>query len=101
MVATMLKTPLEDLLQSEEAIMIAYTPALIVYKTALVEAQEVNDAAKAQEILQAAFRTDVRSIVAEARLMSGGALDPLHLFRSLNVRDQLIKERGKSVATGL
>ena len=95
------KDPLEDLLQSVEAIMISYAQALLIDRTALHAAQQQNDTVKSQELLQAAFRTDVRSIVAEARLMSGGALDPLHLFRSLNVRDQLIKERGKSVATGL
>ncbi len=95
------KDPLEDLLQSVEAIMISYAQALLIDRTALNTAQQQNDTVKSQEILQAAFRTDVRSIVAEARLQSGGALDPLYLFRSLKVRDQLIKERGKSVATGL
>ncbi len=55
-----------------------------------------------QEILQDTFRTDVRSLVAEARLRSGGALDPLKLFRSLKVREQLAKERGHmTIATGL
>jgi len=40
--------------------------------------------------------------VAEARLRAGGALDPLALYRSGKVREQLIKERGaKTVATGL
>jgi len=96
------KDPLEDLLQSVEAIMIAYTQALIVDRKKLNEAQQRNDVAIAQEILQNAFRTDVRSIVAEARLRNGGALEPLQLFRTMKVRDQLIKERGsKTVATGL
>jgi L-rhamnose isomerase/sugar isomerase len=95
------KDPLEDLLQSVEAIMISYAQALLVDRTSLNAAQEQNDTVKCQEILQSAFRTDVRSIVAEARLQSGGALDPLQLFRSLKVREQLIKERGKSVASGL
>jgi len=96
------KDPLEDLLQSVEAIMIAYAQALLVDRSALVAAQEANDVAKAQEILQAAFRTDVRSLVAEARLQAGGALHPLDLYRSLHVRNELIKERGaKTVATGL
>ena len=96
------KDPLEDLLQSVEAIMIAYTQALIVDKTALVEAQDTNDAAKAQEVLQAAYRTDVRPIVAEARLRTGAALKPIELFRSLKIRQQLTNERGqKNIATGL
>ena len=96
------KDPLEDLLQSIEAIMIAYTQALLINTNELKQAQEANDVAKAQEILQAAYRTDVRSLIAEARLRVGGALEPLQLFRSLKVREQLIKERGKkTVATGL
>ena len=96
------KDPLEDLLQSVEAIMIAYTQALIVDRVALKEAQLKNDVARAQEILQDSFRTDVRPLVAEARLRAGGALDPIGLFRKLEVRQELIKERGfETVATGL
>ena len=97
-----IKDPLEDLLQSIEAIMIAYAQALIVDTNALKDAQSVNDVVKVQEILQAAFRIDVRPLVAEARIQSGGALQPIQLFRSLKLREQLIKERGVvTVATGL
>lgn len=96
------KDPLEDLLQSIEAIMLSYAQALIVDRKALVAAQESNDVTGAQEILQNAFRTDMRPIVAEARLRSSGALQPLTLFRELKVRESLIKERGlKTIATGL
>jgi L-rhamnose isomerase / sugar isomerase len=96
------KDPLEDLLQSVEAIMIAYAQSLLVDRKKLSEAQQNNDVVAAQEILQAAFRTDVRAIVAEARLRSGGAINPMHVFRNLKVREQLIKQRGtKTVATGL
>lgn len=96
------KDPLEDLLQSVEAIKIAYAQALLVDTKALVKAQEANDVVQAQEILQHAYRTDVRPLVAEARLQSGGALQPLALFREQKVREGLIKERGqKTVATGL
>ena len=97
-----LKDPLEDLLQSVEAIQVAYAQALLVDTAALKAAQENNDVTAAQEILQTAYRTDVRPLVAEARLQAGGALQPLQLFRSLKVREQLVKQRGsKSVATGL
>jgi L-rhamnose isomerase/sugar isomerase len=96
------KDPLEDLLQSVEAIMITYAQALLVDRKKLVDAQNSNDVVTAQEILQQAFRTDVRALVAEARLRSGGALDPLAIYRGEKVRDNLIKERGsKTVATGL
>ena len=96
------KDPLEDLLQSVEAIKIAYAQALLVNTKALGAAQESNDVVSAQEILQNAYRTDTRSLVAEARLRAGGALQPLQFFRSLKVRENLIRERGRqSVATGL
>ena len=61
-----------------------------------------TDVVTAQEILQEAYRTDVRPLVAEARLRAGGALQPIDFFRQQKVRENLIKERGlKTVATGL
>ncbi len=96
------KDPLEDLLQSVEGIMLAYAQALSVDRVALQKAQAESDVTAAQEILQNAFRTDLRPLVAEARLRAGAALAPLDLFRQLNVRQELIKSRGlKTVATGL
>jgi L-rhamnose isomerase/sugar isomerase len=96
------KDPLEDLLQSVEAILIAYAQALLVDAASLQAAQHGNDVVTAQEILQHAFRTDLRPLVAEARLRSGAALQPLKLFREAKIREQLVKERGvHSVATGL
>ena len=96
------KDPLEDLLQSVEAIMNAYAQSLIIDRKKLIEAQNNNDVVVAQELLQQAFRTDVRALVAEARLRAGAALNPLELFRSEKVRVNLIKERGsKTTATGL
>ncbi|GAB3725527.1 sugar isomerase [Spirosoma lituiforme] len=96
------KDPLEDLLQSVEAIQLAYAQALLVDRDALEDAREANDPVRAQEILQDAFRTDVRPLVAEARRRAGASLNPLGLYRQLDVRQQLIGERGaKTVATGL
>jgi len=97
-----LKDPIEDLLQSVQAIKIAYAQALLIDKAALSAAQKNNDVSLAQEILQTAYRTDVRPLVAEASLRNGGALDPVKTYRALKVRENLVKERGlKTVATGL
>ncbi|WP_426789839.1 TIM barrel protein [Sphingobacterium sp. WOUb80] len=97
-----LKDPLVDLLQSVEAIKIAYAQALLVDRKALKQAQQSNDIVKAQEILQGAFRTDVRPLVAESRLRRGAALNPVQLFNEEDLRAKLIEERGiNSVATGL
>ena len=96
------KDPLEDLIQSLEAIQEAYAKALLIDQKALKAAQANNDVVKCQEILQGAYRTDVRPLLEKARLNTGGAISPIDAYRSLAVRDQLIKERGKhTVATGL
>lgn len=96
------KDPLEDLLQSVEAILLAYAQSLLVDRQSLQQAQQENDVAKAQEILQDAFRTDCRPLLAEARLRAGGALHPLRLFRDMQIRRTLTEQRGvHTVATGL
>ena len=96
------KDPLEDLLQSVEALMLAYAQALCVDRGALTAAQERNDAVAAQEILQDVFRTDLRPLLAEARLRKGAALHPLHFFREKKLRDALVQERGTlNISTGL
>lgn len=96
------KDPLEDLIQSLEAIQEAYVKALLVNQNALRTAQLENDVVKCQEILQGAFRTDVRPLLAAARLKTGGAISPINSYRNLKVREGLIKERGtNTIATGL
>jgi L-rhamnose isomerase / sugar isomerase len=96
------KDPLEDLLQSVEAIKIAYAQALIINRAALEKAQQENDVTLAQEILQNAYRTDVRPLLAQARLQSGAALNPVAFYRENNIRKELIRQRGaKTFSTGL
>lgn len=97
-----IKDPLEDLIQSTEAVSIAHAQAILVDRDALAAAQLANDAAGAQQILQSAFRTDVRPLVAEARRRVGAAIDPLGVYRSIGYRRQMIERRGAdTVATGL
>jgi L-rhamnose isomerase/sugar isomerase len=97
-----IKDPLEDLIQSTEAVCIAYAQALLVDRSLLAEAQDRNDATAAQEALQDAFRVDVRPLIAEARRRNGGAIDPLGAYREIGYRQARIEERGlASVATGL
>ncbi|WP_439487400.1 sugar isomerase [Algoriphagus sp.] len=97
-----LKDPMEDLIQSVQAIKLAYAQALLVDSKSLEAAQETHDVTGAQEILQDAYRTDLRPLLAEAIRRSGGAIDPIGAFRNLKVRESLINERGlKSIASGL
>ena len=97
-----IKDPLEDLMQSLEAIKIAYAQALLINRPALEIARADSDVVRCQEIFQKAFRTDVRPLLAEARRSSGGAIDPLGFYRQMTIRKNLIKERGMySIASGL
>jgi L-rhamnose isomerase/sugar isomerase len=97
-----LKDPIEDLIQATDALHIALAQALCLDRTALAEAQRQNDPALAQDILHRAYRTDVRPLVAEARLRNGAAIDPLATYRAAGYRAAKIAERGASTAaTGL
>ncbi|UWX55530.1 sugar isomerase [Maribacter litopenaei] len=97
-----IKDPLEDLIQSLEAIQEAYAKAMLIDQNKLREAQAAHDVALCQEIIQSAYRIDVRPLLEKARLARGGALSPIQTYRNLKVRETLIKERGlHSVASGL
>ncbi|MGB3467586.1 MAG: sugar isomerase [Cyclobacteriaceae bacterium] len=97
-----LKDPIEDLLQSTEAILIAYAQALLLDFDGLENARLENDAVRAQQILQDSFRTDVRPLVNEAVKQNEGCLSPIGFYRTNDIRQKLKKERGdSSVATGL
>ena len=81
-----LKDPIEDLLQTVDALQTAYAQALLVDAVALAAAQDANDVVMAERCLQTAFRTDVAPLVAEARRRRGAALDPVGAFRASGYR---------------
>ena len=96
------KDPLEDLIQALESISQAYAKSLLVDRKKLNQCQLEGDVVGAQEILQDAFLTDVRSLVREARIQSGGEADPLEYYRREKIREKRILQRGKnSQASGL
>jgi L-rhamnose isomerase/sugar isomerase len=97
-----LKDPLEDLIQSIENIQIALAKSLCLDRKKLALAQEHNDIALCEQVLLDAYLTDMRPLVAEARLRSGGMANPLSSFRDERIREKLIGERGsQSKASGL
>lgn len=97
-----IKDPLEDLLQSVEAILLAYAQALCIDREALENARENNDASMAQEILQDAYRIDLRPLLQEARRLNQNAIAPIKFYRDANIRKTLIEKRGLlTQATGL
>ncbi|CAN5396113.1 L-rhamnose catabolism isomerase [soil metagenome] len=96
------KDPLEDLLHSVESIQLGYAQSLILNRSELRKARQVNDVTWTQEIIQDAFRTDLRPLLRESRIRSGAAANPIQLYRALGVRKKLIDERGSdAAATGL
>ncbi len=96
------KDPLEDLIQALESISQAFAKSLLVDRVKLSQYQLEGDVVGAQEILQDAFLTDVRSLVREARIQSGGEADPLDYYRREKIREKRILQRGKnSQASGL
>ncbi len=71
-----LKDPLEDMIQATDQIQVTVAQAALLDYAALEAAQDDNDPAIAAEVLQRAFRSDVRPIVAEARRRNGAADRP-------------------------
>ena len=85
--------PIESLMQSAMEIGRAYAQALLIDRAALHDMQDANDALAAHRLLKAGFITDVSPILAEARLRSGGALDPIATYRASGYRAAKLKER--------
>jgi L-rhamnose isomerase/sugar isomerase len=96
------KDPIEDLIQALESISQAYAKSLLVDRSKLTMCQLEGDVVGAQEVLQDAFLTDVRPLVREARIQSGGEAEPLAFYRREKIREKLIAKRGKDAqASGL
>ncbi len=97
-----LKDPLEDLMQATDQVQVTIAQALLVDRDELAQAQDANDPALAAEVIQAAYRSDVRPIVAEARRRNHAALAPLATYRRIGYRAAAVEARGESsVASGL
>lgn len=88
-----LKDPIEALLQSVVALQNAYARATLVDRALLHQSQEANDVMLAERALTEAYETDVRPLTAQARIDSGGALDPIRTFRESGYRDDVARER--------
>ena len=96
-----LTDPVESLMMSAIEVNRAFIQAHLVDRQALTEAQEKCDPLMALSILKQAFVTDVSPILARARELSGGAIDPVAAYRASNYRKHKAEERparAKSVA---
>lgn len=96
------KDPLEDLLQSIDAILESFAKALLIDQKALHQAQQYNDVVMCQELLQNAFKTDVRPLIRQMRLRKGGALNTVQVYRKTKQRQIRIQQRGaNALSSGL
>ena len=85
--------PIESLMVSATEVQRAYTQALLVDREALAGYQSENDPLMALRTLKQAFTTDVEPILAMARSRSGGALDPVEVYRASGYRAEKAEER--------
>ncbi len=85
--------PIESLMISAVEVQRAYAQALLVDRPRLAACQEANDALMASETLKTAFRTDVSSLLAEARRLRGGAIDPVGAYRASGYRARVARDR--------
>ena len=84
---------IEAMIQSVLNIQMAYGKALLVDRTALRTAQEAGDVLGAYRVLQAAYETDVRPLLSEARIRLGIDPDPIAAFRSSGYAERVARER--------
>ncbi len=92
--------PIESLMVSATEVQRAYAQALLVDRAALHGAQDGNDALMATTLLKRGFRTDVEPILAMARYLAGGAIDPVATYRASGYRAQVAAVRPKASGAG-
>ncbi|GMU93235.1 MAG: L-rhamnose isomerase [Candidatus Hydrogenedentota bacterium] len=88
-----LKPKIEEMIQSVVNCQTAYARALLVDRKALRAAQQKGDIVAAEEILQAAYQTDVRPLLAEVRTEMGLDPDPLRAYRASGYAEKIKRER--------
>jgi L-rhamnose isomerase/sugar isomerase len=93
--------PIESLMTSAIELLRANVQALLVDRAALADCQERNDALMALQTLKQAFTTDVSPILATARLRSGGAIDPVAVYRASHYRKRKAEERPAAARPGV
>lgn len=89
--------PIESLMVSAIEVVRAYVQAHLVDRIKLEEAQKNGDAISALSTLKAAFTTDVSAILATARTRSGGAIEPVKVYRESGYRVEKHKERPSQI----
>jgi L-rhamnose isomerase / sugar isomerase len=84
---------IEAMIQSVLNVQTAYVKALLVDRQALRQAQEAGDVLGGYRILQAAYETDVRPLLAEFRSRQGIDPEPIAAFRTSGYAERVATER--------
>ena len=88
-----IKPKVEAMIQSVVNVQVAYARALLIDRKKLLEAQIAGDTVVAEETLLAAFRTDVRPLLAAVREEMGLDPDPLVTYRASGYYEKICAER--------
>lgn len=98
-----LKNKIAEMIQSLVALQTSYAKALLVNQTALTAAREADDLIAAEEIIKAAFATDVRPLLWKVRsdLNLPNPADPVRGFVESGYIEQKAEERGIGGGAGL
>jgi L-rhamnose isomerase / sugar isomerase len=91
---------IEAMIQSVTNVQTAYAKAQLVDRPALRRAQEGGDVLGAYRVLQEAYETDVRPLLAEFRVRQGLNPDPIMAFRASGYAEKVARERGTSTTSG-
>ena len=78
----------------------AYAKALLVPRAQLAEAQAAGDVLGAHHMLNDAYRTDVRPLLAQVREELGVPADPIAAYRASGHDQKLVSERGAASEAG-
>ncbi len=98
-----LKNKIAEMIQSLVALQTAYAKALLVSRPALAQAREAEDLVAAEEVIKAAFATDVRPLLWKVRSEMGlpDPADPLRGFAQSGYALAKADERGVGGGAGL
>jgi L-rhamnose isomerase/sugar isomerase len=78
----------------------AYAKALLVPRSKLADAQNAGEVLAAHELLNSAFKTDVRPLLMQVRQEMGVPTDPLAAYRASGYEEKIARERGKAASAG-
>ena len=90
---------IEAMIQSVLNIQSAHAKALLVDRTRLATAQQAGDTLEAYRMLRDAFETDVRPLLARARVEMGLDPNPIAAFRGSGYARKVALERGSAQAS--